>query len=91
MLAGADTRRPVRCRASSVGNTSVAKKHWMKDAFKNAHGQFKAKAEKAGKSTREFAEEKKGAGGLTGKQANLALAGMGANHSRAEKRYGKKC
>jgi len=57
------------------------KKHWMKAAFANAHGQFKAKAKAAGKSTAEFAEEKKDAGGKIGRQANLALIG---------KRYGGK-
>ena len=64
---------------------------WMAKAFANSHGQFKAKAKAAGKSTREFAEEKKDAGGLIGKQANLALVGMNANHkrSRSEKWYGK--
>lgn len=55
-------------------------KHWMSKAFANAHGQFKAKAARAGKSTHEFAEEKKSAGGRLGKQANLALRGMEANH-----------
>lgn len=65
---------------------------WMKKAFANSHGQFKAKAEKAGMSTRAFAEKEKGAGGKIGKQANLALAGMNANHtkSRGERWYGKK-
>ena len=66
---------------------------WMAKAFSNAHGQFKAKAERAGETTRQFAEEKKDAGGLVGKQANLALAGINAHHgkpkSRGEKWYGK--
>ena len=69
-------------------------KHWMNKAFAGSHGQFKAKAERAGKSTRAFAEQEKDAGGKTGKQANLALAGMNANHgkkSRSERWYdGKK-
>ncbi len=51
---------------------------WMAKAFANSHGQFKAKAKKAGMSTKAFAEKKKGAGGKTGKQANLALVGMKA-------------
>lgn len=46
---------------------------WIKKATENSHGQFKAKAEKAGKSTREYAEEHKSDGGKTGKQAALAL------------------
>jgi hypothetical protein len=69
-------------------------KHWMKAAFANAHGQFKAKAKAAGMSTRAFAEKEKDAGGRTGKQANLALAGMNAGRgkpkSRAQKWYGEK-
>lgn len=67
-------------------------KHWMAKAFSNAHGQFKAKAKAAGKSTHAFAEEKKDAGGKTGKQASLALAGMNAAKpkSRAQKWYGEK-
>lgn len=54
-------------------------KKWMKKAFSNAHGQFKAKAEKAGMSTEAYAEKEKGAKGLLGKQARLALVGI---HSR---------
>lgn len=59
-------------------------------ATENAHGQFRAKAEKAGKSTREFAEEKSDAPGLLGKQARLAKTLMGMHHgkSRAQRRYG---
>ena len=57
-------------------------KHWMAKAFAHAHGQFKAKAKAAGKSTSEYAHEKAHSGGKTGKQANLALQGMKANHKR---------
>lgn len=56
-------------------------KHWMQKAFANAHGQFKAKAKRAGMSTRAYAEKEKGPGhGKTGAQARLALAGMRAHH-----------
>lgn len=67
----------------------MAKKKWIRGATKNAHGQFRAKAEAAGKSTHEFAEEKKDAGGTLGKQANLALNLMAASgHKRkAQDRY----
>jgi hypothetical protein len=70
-------------------------KHWMKAAFSNSHGQFKAKAQRAGMSTRAFAEREKDAGGLVGKQANLALVGMNVHHSapkktRSQKWYGEK-
>ena len=70
---------------------------WIKGATENAHGQFKAKAEAAGKSTAEFAKEKAHAEGRLGKQARLALVLMGQSvpgkskeppKSRAEKRYG---
>ncbi len=54
----------------------MAKHKWMKAAFSNAHGQFKAKAKAAGKSTAEYAAEKSDAPGLLGKQARLAKAGM---------------
>lgn len=51
--------------------------HWMEKAFANSHGQFKAKAKKAGKSTAEMAEDPgEGASTKTKKQANLAKIGM---------------
>lgn len=68
------------------------KKRWIKAATANSHGQFKAKAEKAGKTTREFAEEKAHAPGKLGKQARLAEALMGAakHHSKHRDRYAAK-
>lgn len=64
---------------------------WIAAATENSHGQFRAKAEKAGKSTREFAAEHAGDSGKTGKQARLAETLMGMHHkkSRSEKWYGK--
>ena len=51
-------------------------KKWMAKAFANAHGQFKAKAKKAGMSTSGYAAKvtKKGssASTKTKRQANLA-------------------
>ena len=71
----------------------MAKKsgHWMKDAFANSHGQFKAKAKAAGKTTAEFASEKEDAPGRLGKQARLAEVGMKASHKkkRSESWYEK--
>lgn len=58
----------------------MAKKSWIKQATpKGRRGVFKAKAEAAGKTTREYAAEKKDAPGALGKQARLAqtLIGMG--------------
>lgn len=61
---------------------------WIAKATANSHGQFRAKAEKAGMSTKAFAEKHKGDSGRTGKQARLALALMSMHHkSRTEKRY----
>ena len=54
----------------------MAKKKWMKKAFANSRGQFAAKAKRAGKSTKQFAQQKKRAPGKLGKQARLALTGM---------------
>ena len=71
----------------------MAKKKWIKQATENAHGQFRRKAEKAGESTREFAEEHKGDSGKTGKQARLALALMKSQPSAKKMRskmYGEK-
>lgn len=51
-------------------------KHFLKKAFANAHGQFKAKAERAGESTSEYAHEEEHAKGRLGRQARLALLGM---------------
>lgn len=47
-------------------------KNWIKGATANSHGQFAAKAKKAGMSTAAFAKSKAGAGGKLGKQARLA-------------------
>lgn len=71
-------------------------KHWMAKAFANAHGQFKAKASAAGKSTAGFArsvlKEGSHATTKTKRQAALAERGMEASHkkSRGEKWYGGK-
>lgn len=54
----------------------MAKKNWMKKAFANSHGQFRAKAKKAGESMGEFAREHEHDKGKTGRQARLALIGM---------------
>ena len=64
----------------------AGKKKWMKKAFANSHGQFKAKAEHAGESTAEFAKEHEHSSGLLGKQARLAEVGMKAHHHVGAKR-----
>lgn len=47
-------------------------KKWIKQATENSHGQFRKKAERAGKSTLEYAHEHDKDGRKTGKQAVLA-------------------
>jgi hypothetical protein len=69
-------------------------KHWIKGAIKHP-GAFKAKAEAAGETTKEFASEKADAPGALGKQARLAETLMGMKHGRSEderkkSRYGAK-
>lgn len=55
------------------------KKKWIQKAIKRP-GAFRAKARKAGMSTRAYAQEMKNEPGRTGRQARLALTlmGMGA-------------
>lgn len=62
----------------------MAGKKWIKKATSGAHGQFRAKAEAAGESTREFAAQKSSAPGLLGKQARLAKTLMGSGKSSHE-------
>ena len=61
------------------------RKKWVKGATADAHGQFRAKAEDAGKTTREFAKEKEHASGKTGEQARLAEVLMGMKHGDKKK------
>lgn len=55
-------------------------KHWMQEAFANSHGQFRAKARRANMSTKAYARRHEHDSGKTGRQAQLALRGMEANH-----------
>ena len=61
-------------------------KKWIQKATENSHGQFKAKAERAGESTREFAKEHEHDSGKTGKQARLAETLMGMSHGGTKKK-----
>lgn len=59
--------------------------HWMQSVSSKSKreghkGVFKRAAQRAGMSTRAYAEEKKHAPGTTGKRARLALAYMSASH-----------
>lgn len=52
--------------------------HWMEKAFANSHGQFKAKAKRAGMSTGAYAAKESkdpNASTKTKRQANLAKLG----------------
>lgn len=57
-------------------------KKWIKGAVEGGKGAFKAKAEAAGKTTREFAAEKAGAPGKVGKEARLAETLLSMHHGR---------
>jgi len=53
-------------------------KRWISKAIKPSHkGEFRAKAEAAGETTREYANEHAGDSGKTGAQARLAKTLMG--------------
>lgn len=68
-------------------------KKWIKQATENSHGQFRKKADSAGKSTLEYAHEHDKDGGKTGKQAVLAENLIGASHKKKKAHhilYGKK-
>jgi hypothetical protein len=54
--------------------------HWMEKAFANSHGQFKAKAKRAGESTKQFANEPHK--GKTARQANLVKTVTKINRQR---------
>lgn len=60
----------------------MAKKRWIQKATSEHKGAFKAKAERAGETTREYAADKKDAPGALGKEARLATTLMGM-HKKA--------
>lgn len=63
-------------------------KKWMKKAFANAHGQFKAKARRAGKSTAGYARSvlKKGSRASTKLKREANLARIGAKYGGRRRR-----
>ena len=63
----------------------MAGKKWIASATSNAHGQFRRKAEAAGKTTSEFAREHEHDSDKTGEQARLAETLMGMNHGGEKK------
>lgn len=57
--------------------------HWMEKAFANSHGQFKAKAKSAGKSTKQMAAHPgAGASTKTKRQAALVRTAEKVNRGR---------
>lgn len=65
-------------------------KKWISGAIKHP-GSFKAAAERAGKSTAEFAREHEHDSGKLGDRARLAETLMGmSREKRMQNRYGKK-
>jgi len=60
------------------------KKKWIQSAIKPQNeGKFTEKADAAGKSVHEYAEEKKDAPGKLGKQARLALTFEGMSKKKS--------
>ena len=65
--------------------TKGKKKNWVKKAVKPENrGKFREKAERAGMSTRAYAEKEKNALGTLGKEARLATTLMGLSHKRSK-------
>lgn len=70
----------------SLPQVAEKKSNWIKKGASKHPGLFAEKAKRAGETTREYAEEKKHAGGKLGKEANFALNAMGA--AKKSKMYG---
>ena len=68
--------------ADLASRTKPMAKRWVQKATSEHKGAFKAKAERAGETTREYAAEKKDAPGKLGKEARLATTLMGM-HKKA--------
>jgi hypothetical protein len=59
---------------------------WISGATENAHGQFRAKAQKAGMTTAAYAKKEEHAPGKLGDEARLAETLMGMHHSKKNKK-----
>lgn len=77
---------PSLTAADLASRTQPMAKKWIKKATSGAHGQFRAKAEKAGETTKQFAKQHEGDSGKTGAQARLAENLMGLKHGTREHR-----
>ena len=73
--------------ADLTSKPMAGKKNWIKKGASKHPGLFAKKAAAAGETTREYAQEKKHAGGTLGKEANFAINAMGAGKKRRHKLY----
>lgn len=69
----------------SLPERTGVKKNWMSDESKRedsagTKGAFSSSAAAAGKSTSQYAQDKKDAPGKTGRRARMALMYLGAKH-----------
>lgn len=62
--------------------------NWIAGATSKHKGLFGRKAAAAGKSTADFAQQEKGAGGTLGKEANLASTLSHLNKGAHRKKFG---
>ena len=68
--------------ADLTSRKMAGKKNWIKKGASKHPGLFAKKAAAAGETTREYAQEKKHAGGTLGKEANFAINAMGAGKKK---------
>jgi hypothetical protein len=73
--------------ADLANKPMAGNKNWIKKGASEHPGLFAEKAERAGESTKEYAREKKHAGGKLGKEANFALNAMKAGKKRKHRLY----
>jgi hypothetical protein len=72
--------------ADLASRKMAGKKNWIKKGASKHPGLFAKKAAAAGESTREYAQEKKHAGGTLGKEANFAINAMSAGKKKKSHR-----
>lgn len=72
---------------ADLTSRAMPKKNWIKKGASKHPGLFAKKAERAGKTTREYAEAEKHAGGTLGKEANFALNAMSAGKKKHKSKF----
>jgi hypothetical protein len=78
-------RKDIESRSANRSGGDIMAHKWMAKVSRGikrrgTEGVFSAAAHRAGKSTHEFAEEKKHSAGKVGRRARLALAYAAAKH-----------